>query len=74
MGMTIKRNQNAWVDFADLRVGAIFIDEDDDVNIKSYNDVDNQYYAVMLNDGLMWNPDNCHKVKEVFPTLIIDKE
>ena len=34
MGMKIERNRNEWVTFEDLRTGAIFIDEDDDVNIK----------------------------------------
>lgn len=74
MGMTIKRNQSQWVAFKDLRVGAIFIDEDDDVNIKSYNEADNQYYAVVLDEGLMWSPLSEQKMKEVFPTLVIDKE
>lgn len=74
MGMKIQRNKNEWVVFEDLAAGAIFIDEDDDVNIKCYNDENDKYYAIVLNDGLMWSPDKYMRVKEVNPTLVIDKE
>lgn len=74
MGMKIQRNKNEGATFENLRVGAIFIDVDDEVNIKSYNDADSQYYAIVLNEGLMWSPDSHMRVKEVFPTLVIDKE
>ena len=72
--MKIQRNKNEWVVFADLGTGAIFIDEDDDVNIKCYDEANDRYCAIVLNDGLMWSPDSYMRVKEVHPTLVIDKE
>ena len=74
MGMKIERNRNEWVTFEDLRTGAIFIDEDDDVNIKCYNEESDRYCAIVLDNGLMWSPDNYMRAKEVYPTLVIDKE
>lgn len=74
MGMKIERNRNEWVTFQDLRTGAIFIDEDDDVNIKCYEEDKDKHYAVVLENGTVWYPFASSEAKEVFPTLTIDKE
>lgn len=75
MGLKIQRKDENGVDFEALSVGAIFIDEDGDINIKSHNDVHDRFYAIVLNTGTMWDPPlRGYKVKEIFPTLIIDNK
>ena len=75
MGMLIERNYRVgWTAFEDLRVGAIFIDEDDDVNIKSVNEDTDKFCAIVLDSGLMWSPQPSDSVKQVFPTLTIKEE
>lgn len=74
MGMTIKRNQVEQTAFEDLLVGAIFIDCDNEVNIKSINVNTNEFCAIVLDSGLMWHPHPNEPVTEIFATLVIDKE
>lgn len=73
MKIVDNRKNNKAEYFSNLRAGDVFIDEDEDINIKVENDDTREYYAVILENGLVWFPsDNYCVIKLNARTVIED--
>ena len=73
--MKITRRDNNMVDFVDLSVGAIFIDENNNVAMKIeeiYTDVMGTLNAVYLDNGALGCFEYKEKVREVSAELIVE--
>lgn len=57
--------------FNQLQTGDVFIDEDEVINIKVYDD-NKDYYAVVLKTGLVWYPADTHCVIKLNALLTIE--
>lgn len=73
--MKITRRNNNRVDFVDLSVGAIFIDENDNIAMKIeeiYSDEMGTFNAIYLDNGVLSYYGCEEEVKEVSAELIVE--
>ena len=72
--MKITRRDNNRVDFVDLPIGAIFIDENDDIAMKIeeiYTDPMGTFNVVYLDNGALGCFEYKEKVKEINAELVV---
>lgn len=72
--MKITRRDNNMVDFVDLSVGAIFIDENDNIAMKIeeiYTDYMGNLNAIYLDNGVLGCYEYKEKVKEIDAELVV---